>query len=290
MDIGRETWLWRKHLPDTLDILGMNRRHFLSVFSLAAGLAGCMTGPRPGNSTADSGDDRSPREPSATETPVDEPSVSVEFRSSYRYGVNDDGIGVLSPERDQFAFVSPPVSDAEPPPSAFRLVLGDEQFSPVSSVPGFRPWVPGIETVYTERIKTGSLLFDVPTAEVDTAALRYDGTSYPLPAAVGDRFATAPAFSLASVSVPDSVTPGEHIELRVTAVNEGDASGTYFAGFRSGGLPKVIDIPAEPGEKGAEAVTYEPNDGSEAMYFDFDYPGGDSQYEVTIESETTDTP
>lgn len=270
----------------------MHRRDFLTVFPLTAGLAGCINRSGPGNSTTPSYEDRSPSITTTRASPVQETSsVTVQLRSSYRYGINDDGIGVVSPAHDQFAFIDPPVPDEEPAPRSFHLALGDEQFTPVSPVPGFTPWTPGIEAVYSENRKAGSLMFDVPTIETDSAALLYDETKYPLSDEARNRLATAPEFSLTSVSVPESVTPDENIELRITVKNEGDATGTYLAGFRTGGYPKVIDVPLEPGEKGTSAVTYEAYDGSEVMYFDFDYPGGSSDYQVTIESDrTTDTP
>ncbi|WP_162224662.1 hypothetical protein [Halorussus amylolyticus] len=263
----------------------MDRRRLLKLLPLTAGLAGCTSESNPNESATES--TKSPASTSTKATTKEPSSVLVQFRSSYRYAVNDDGIGVLSPEHDQFVFISPPVTDEEPDTDAFRLALGDEQFEAVSSVPGFASLTPGIEAVYTEDSKSGTLMFDVPTTETDAAALVYDGTSHPLADDGSERLATAPDFSLKEVSVPESVTPGDFIELSVAVENEGTSGGTYLAGFRTGGYPKEVDIFVEPGEEGTETVTYEAYDGSEAMYFQFDYPGGDRSYEVAIESETT---
>lgn len=145
-------------------------------------------------------------------------------------------------------------------------------------------WTPGIEDVYTEDRKSGSLMFDIPTTEAESAVLVYDGTKYPLTEDARNRLATAPEFSLESVSVPESIAPDENIELSITVKNDGDAAGTYLAGFRTGGLPKIIDVPVEQGETGTGSVTYETYADSGSMYFDFDYPGGGRDYEVTIES------
>lgn len=263
----------------------MKRRYFLTALPLTACLAGCMN--------------RSAREATTPETttarktttapePATVREVTVQFRSSYRYVVNVDGIAVKPPRQDQFAFVSPPVSGA-PPPSAFDLMLGDELFSPATSSPGLENMstTPGIDDVYTKDNRNGVLMFDIPTTDVERAALLYDDTRYPLTDDARNRLARAPDFSLESVSVPDSVAPGEYIELSITVSNDGDAAGMYLAGFRYSGLPKEIDLPVDPGETGTDSVAYgvEPQD--ESMVFDFDYPGGSRDYEVTVESEST---
>lgn len=215
--------------------------------------------------------------------------VTVQFRSSYRYVINVDGIAVKPPRHDQFAFISPPVSGA-PPPGAFDLALGDELFGPATSGLEYEnvSTTPGIDDVYTKDNRTGVLVFDIPTTDVERAALLYDDTRYPLADDARDRLARAPEFSLESVSVPDSVTPNEDIELSITVSNDGDAAGRYLAGFRHSGLPKRIDLPVEPGETGTASVAYDVYDPqSESMGFDFDYPGGSRDYEVTIESRGT---
>jgi len=240
----------------------MNRRRFLKALPLTVCVAGCL-----GDST----------------TEQETAPVSVQLRSSYRYGVSTDGFGVKPPDNDQFAFVTPPDSAGDPAPGAYRLDLGNEQHSPVTSVPGFMSRTPSIEEVYTEGQQRGSLMFDIPTAETESAALRRDGTGYPLTEAARTRLATAPDFSLDSVSVPESVGPSENVAVAMTVTNDGDAAGTYLAGCRVGGLPREIDVPVEAGDAGSGSATFSSHPDSDSMYLNVAYPGGNREYEVTIE-------
>lgn len=260
----------------------MHRRQFLAALPLASGLAGCVSDSGPG-SLSPSGE-RQPATDTAASATATPPAVRL--RASYRYGINDDGIGVLAPENDQFAFVRPPTPDGGPPPTAFTLVLGDRRITPVSSVPGFTSWTPGVDSVYTEGDGSGSLLFDVPTVEADSATLLRNGGEYPLPDEDCERLATAPALRLESVAVPQSVAPEDRIVFDLTVTNEGDRTGAFLAGFRTGGYPKTVDVEVPPGETRSGSVAYDAYADTDAMYFDFDYPGGDRDYEVAIESET----
>jgi len=266
----------------------MDRRRFLASIPPVACLAGCAQEPQPGVSKEQPTQNQS-RTITRTRTPtVSEPSsISIQFRSSYRYIDGLDSIGVKSPESDQFAFVTPPVSEGSPAPSAFHLRLGDEQFTPASSVPGIEAKTPGVEGIYTTDDRRGSLVFDIPTVETENAALLFDGTRYPLTEVARGRLATAPEFSLESVSVPDSVAPDENVELSITVTNAGDAAGTYLAGFRTSGLPKAIDVPLEPGETETGSVTYDADADHEAMQFFFASPGGRRDYEVVVRSAAT---
>jgi hypothetical protein len=147
----------------------MRRRQFVAALPLASGLAGCLSGSEPTEST---GTDRpEPAETASTDTGTPEPAktVSPTLRSSYRYVINDDAIGVTPPERAQFAFVRPPDAHEERPPDAYALKLGSERFAPATSVSGFMSWTPGIDSVYTDDRRSGSLRFDVPAVEADSA-------------------------------------------------------------------------------------------------------------------------
>jgi len=244
----------------------MNRRHFLKTLPLTACMAGCL--------------DESSTDQEST-------SVTIELRSSYRYGVNDDGIGVKTPNYDQFVFITPPDSAGDLAPSAYHLDLGDEEYRPARSVPGFSSRTPTVEEVYTEENKSGPLMFDLPTTQTESASLQYDGTSYPLSEDARTQLATAPEFSLDFVSVPEAVGPNENVELSITVTNDGDAAGTYLAGCRVAGLPRDINVPVEAGETKSGGVTFQPPPDSDAMYLNFVYPGGDREYEVIIEPEQT---
>lgn len=257
----------------------MDRRRFLTALPLAAGLAGCVSSPGTDDTITSSNDSDS-----LTDTPAPRPAPDVRLRSSFRYGINDDGIDVEAPERDQFAFVRPPEQDGDPSPTDFSLALGDEQYTPASSVRGFGAWTPGVESVYTADGRSGWLKFDVPVIETDSAALVRDGTRYPLTAEDRARLATAPELHLDSVSVPETVAPGEAIRLGVTVTNEGDATGTFLAGFRTGGYPKTIDVVVAPGETASGSVSYG-GISENGAHFDFDYPGGGGSYQVSVESE-----
>jgi hypothetical protein len=213
--------------------------------------------------------------------------ATIELRSSYRYGVNDDGIGVKTSDYDQFVFITPPDSAGDLAPSAYHLDVGDEQYRPARLVPGLGSRTHSIEEIYTEENKSGSLMFDLPTTETESASLQYDGTSYPLSEDARTQLATAPDFSLDSVLIPEAVGPNENVELTVTVTNDGDAAGTYLAGCRVAGLPRDINVPVEAGETKSGSVTFQPPPDSDAMYLNFVYPGGDREYEVTIETEQT---
>lgn len=267
----------------------MKRRHFLNALPLTALMAGCTADSASTPSTQTPTQDNTPTS-TKTSTPTNqEPSkVDVKLRSSYRYGVGDDATGVKTPDYDQFAFISPPDSEGDPPPSAYQLTLGDEQYSPATSVPGFRSTTPDIDEVYTGERKSGSLMFDLPTVETESAALQYGGTRYPLTEDARTRLATAPDLSLESVSVPETVAPDRRmVALTVTVTNDGDAAGTYLTGCRVGGLPERITVPVESGETETDAVRFNTPDNGDAMYLNFVYPGGKEEYEVTIQSKNT---
>lgn len=301
----------------------MRRRTFVAALPAAAGLTG-LTGclgdsdgaespDRTGSPAPESGSTRpeptgtADGDPSTTDTPTTGGStpgglttsahtVRVRFRAAYRHVINVDGIRVVAPEADQFAFVHPPPTDGNsspdgnPPPDAFALALGDRRIAPTTFPRRYRSWTPGIESVYVPAARDGWLVFDVPVVEANEtndAALVFDGTRYPMPDEARSRLARAPELTLESVSVPESVRDGERIELGVTAANDGDREGLFLAGFRFSGLPKTIEVQVPPGETRSAAVTYESHGAGGSMHFDFDYPGGDDGYEVEILPGTT---
>jgi|GEM_PF-1249255 len=291
----------------------MRRRQLLAALPFVVGVTGCLDNAGRGEPSTGSPEVRGTATPTAHgeheegtvgTRGVSPGPVAVRLRSAYRYVVNVDGIDVQGPERDQFAFVSPPVDGTErqtgtpdgpeerrpatpegPSPDAFTLVLGDRQFEPTALPSPFDPWTPGIGTVYTPETRDGWLAFDVPAVETERAQLVYDGVRYPL-GVDRERLAGAPAFRLESVSVPESVAPDESIELGVTVTNEGDRAGTFLAGFRVSGLPQVVDVSADPDSTESESVAYDPFSGVPSMTFDFDYAGSDRNYEVAVEAGT----
>ena len=267
----------------------MRRRQFVAALPLVSGLAGCLSGSEPTEST---GTDRpGPAETTSTDTGTPEPAetVSTTLRSSYRYGINDDAIGVASPERAQFAFVRPPDAHEERPPDAYALKLGSERFAPATSVSGFMSWTPGIDSVYTDDRRGGSLRFDVPAVEADSAALLGDGRRWRLDESARERLATAPDLRLDSLQVPNSVEPNERFELGVTVSNDGDRTGTFLAGFRTGGYPKTIEVNVDPGSTESGSVTFEAFDDEREMSFAYSGPGTDERVSVVVRA-ATETP
>lgn len=254
----------------------MRRRRFLAALPAATALAGC------------SGDDAGQPTVSTTgeRTTTSTASVSLTLRASFRHVINDDGIRVVSPDRDQFAFIAPPATETELAPDRFTLALGQDRFDPrVIKTRGNPTWTPGVDSLYTSERTGGMLAFDVPSVEVDAASLLVNDATHPIEAADRERLASAPDLTLESVSVPDSVDRDEPIELGITVGNDGDREGLYLAGFRSGGLPETIDVTVPPGEKGSGSVEYATQD-AESMFFAFSFPGGDRNYEVEIEDGT----
>jgi hypothetical protein len=294
----------------------MRRRQFVAALPLATGLAGCSA---ESDRSASTGPPTRDRPPEATETATataatetatataatetatastaDDPlpSVSTVLRASYRHVVNTDGIDVTAPNRAQFAFVYPPADELGRQPEAFALELGDRRIEPAQSVEGFDILTPGVPSVYTDEHREGALRFDVPTVETDSAALVVEGRRYPLSASDVEELASAPDLSLSSVSVPESVPADASIELGVTATNDGDREGIFLAGFRHSGLPKTIDVTVPAGETVSKSIRYDVFYDEGSMYFDFDYPSGDRNYEVAIDPasvtpEANDTP
>lgn len=214
----------------------MDRRQFLATTALAAGLAGCPTGSVPIGGPATTA-----------------PSPDVTLRSALRYVVDNDAVGVAAPEAAQFAFVRPPPGAVGEPPGDFALELGDREFAPRSSIPGFQLLTPGVGQVYVDAKRSGWLAFDVPTVEAASSALVADGTRYPLPADSLPRFAAAPDLAPESVATPETVAPEGNYEVRVTVSNDGGREGTFLAGFQRGGLFRTVEVAVPAG--GTEAVT-----------------------------------
>lgn len=219
------------------------------------------------------------------------PFVPVTFRACHRYSHNADTINVVTPERDQFAYVEPPTAD-EHPLDAFALELNDREFSP-ASIRDFGAYhnTPGVENVYSERDPNGLVPFDVPELDVSTVNLRADGIRYPI--ADGDRqtFATAPDLQLECVSVPRSVTEGEDIVLDVMVSNDGARTGLFLAGGRIEGYPVLVDVSVPAGETNTEPLTFDGEFlGSSDARIYFTYPDGREGLDVEIVAETeTDT-
>ncbi|WP_459195121.1 hypothetical protein [Halosimplex sp. J119] len=263
----------------------MRRRQFVAALPLASGLAGCLGESGPTDSAGTS-PDSTETVSTAAGTPE---TVSATLRSSYRYGINDDAIGVTPPEQAQFAFVRPPDAAEERSPETYALELGSERFVPASSVTGFMSWTPGIDSVYTDDRRSGSLRFDVPTVEAETAALVGEDERWPLEQSAREHLASAPDLRLESMHVPNSVEPTERIELGVTVANGGERTGTFLAGFRRGGYPKTIEVTVDPGDSNSGSVAYDAGDSEGELSFAYSGPGTDDRVSVAVQAET-DTP
>ena len=266
----------------------MRRRQFVAALPLASGLAGCL-GRESTETTSTDSPESTETTSTATGTPEPVETVSPTLRSSYRYVINVDAIGVTPPERAQFAFVRPPDAHEERTLDVYTLELGSERFAPATSVSGFTSWTPGIDSVYTDDQRGGSLRFDVPAVEADSAALLGDGRRWQLDESTREHLARAPDLSLDSLQVPDSVEPDERFELGVTVSNDGDRTGTFLAGFRTGGYPKTIEVSVNPGSTESGAVTFEAFDDEREMSFAYSGPGANERVSVTVRA-ATETP
>ncbi|WP_123537381.1 hypothetical protein [Halosimplex salinum] len=251
----------------------MRRRQFVAALPLASGFAGCVGGSSRFGATE-------------TRSPAPDEPVQTTLRSSYRYGVNDDAIGVSAPEHAQFAFVRPPDTDTDHPTDAYTLEIGSERFAPATSVSGFMSWTPDVDSVYTDERRSGALRFDVPRVEADSAALLRDGRRWPLDESTRERLPTAPDLGLDSIDIPESVEPNERFELGVTVTNDGDRTGTFLAGFRTGGLPKTVEVEVDPGDTGAGSATFEAYDGEGEIPFAYSGPGESRRVAVDIVAGT----
>lgn len=224
----------------------MRRRHILALLATVITGAGCSgSGPSGTDETSRATDGG----PTAT---ADAPAASVVLRSAIRYVANDDAIRVDPPENDLFAFVRPATPDPTPtrlpPPSRYTLVLGAEEFVPRSTIPGFRLDTPGVGRAHTIAERGGWLVFDLPTVETTEGWLRWDGEHSPLPSDRLPWFGSVPAFTVRSVSVPDSVAPEGTIEVVVAVANDGGRAGTFLLGAQRGGLFETRDLTVAPGE------------------------------------------
>jgi len=244
-----------------------DRRALLGALTAVGsiGLAGSAVGAETASSAT----------PSDTRTTAP-PTPSVTLRSSFRYYYNTDAIGVDTPEEDQFAFVEVPQSVAGTPLEAFSLELGDREFQPRRTDIEY-PNTPGVGDLYTETDRTGALVFDVPTVEVEEGWLVSDGTRYALPEYILPEFARAPSFTAERVSTPDTVQSGDPIEITVEVTNEGDRRGVFLAGAREGSRTATVDIWADPGETTVGNLMYHsyaggPGDTVILMFTAPDYP------------------
>lgn len=287
----------------------MRRRTLLAALPASALLVGCNGqpgSPNPTESTDPTGSPE-PRDPNGTDqspseqdgTPTDDgPSTPLAWtlRASFRRTVNVDGVDVVTPTNAQFLFVEVPDIGGSPSRREFSLHLGEDRYDPRIIDPRYGAWTPGVDALYTSGTdpKPGRdiaeddvamLAFDLPTLEVESGALIFNGTEYPLEEDDFEDLARLPDLVLESVTVPDAVPQSENVELGVTVRNDGDIEGLFLAGFRYSGFPLAIDLSVPPGETRSESVSYETYEEG-VMTFDFDYPGGDRSYEVEIEGGT----
>jgi len=268
----------------------MRRRAFLAALPAFATVPGCLGGSTVQNTDAPDPETTASPPPSESPTPNRTP-VDVVLHAAIRYVHNDDAIGVDAPERDQFAFASPPVFDDGDGqllrPEAFALELGDERFRPRSSVPGFVLATPGVDEAYTDDGRFGRLVFDLSTVDTGTGALVRNGLRRPLPDDVVSRFATAPDFRVLSVDVPASTTPGGTFEVTAKVANDGDAPGTFLAGVQRGGLFETVSTRVEPGATGTARTRLEVHaDPGGVEYGRFVHAGVNVSFEVRVEAHT----
>lgn len=245
----------------------MRRRQFLVTLPVAAGLTGCTVG-------------SAPKQASSRESSP----ARVVLRSSLRYVVNDDAIGVEPPENDQFAFVEPPSIGEAPAPETATLDLDGERFTPRSDAPGFMLSTPGVDDAYTTEKPRGWLVFDLPTVGADRGTLIHDGTRYPLSEDSLSRFAAAPAFSVQSLTVPESVPPDGSLGVSVQVRNTGDRTGLFLAGLQRGGRYETFEPSVEPGETSRQTRRIEViADAGGAMYVQFVSAEYDEGFRVRVE-------
>jgi len=270
--------------------MGLDRRDALAVLASfgSAGLVGSGVGPagaRPASSPRD------------TQTAT-APAPSVTLRSSFRYYYNTDAIGIDTPEKDQFAFVEVPPGAAGTPLEAFSLELGDRAFQPrlmddvYPATPGVEelvvytgPDTPGGGETDTRPGRTGALIFDVPTVEVEEGWLVSDETRYALPDESLPSFARAPSFTLEAVSVPDTVQRGDPVEITVEVTNEGGRRGVFLAGAGQGSRSTTVNIWADPGETAVGTMALSLSGGS-IPHFVFNAPGYSDALSVRMVEQT----
>lgn len=261
----------------------MRRRQVLAAVPMAVGFAGCSSGP------SDSNTARSPTEtpePTSTPSPTPEPTPArVVFGSALRYVAGMDSLNLSPPSRAQFVFVQSDGFDYEQPSDAYELVLGEQRFSPLLSVPGRRLRVPDVGQPYSMEDQSGWLVFDLPLIDADTGSLRLNGTEFPIPADRLLSFAAAPSFDVQSVSVPDSVAPDEAITVTVEVANQGDRDGEFLAAIQQSGLPTGVEISVPAGEARTSTVELsgaekEPGSTSRVKFV---HAAGSTWYEIPVE-------
>lgn len=260
----------------------MNRRAVLAL--LSAGIAGCSGDPVDDAQEPSSEPTSSSRTDSATASPTQQPVSNLTFRSSLRYLHNDDAVDVVGPNRDQFVAFYPPIEDS-PPRAAFELALGERTFGPIEQ-PGFLLETPGIGPVYRES-EPGYLLFDVPTVEVESAALiRTDvGTRRPFKAETLPEFATSPELRLRALDVPETVAVDESVELQIEVANRGDRNGLFLGAIQL--ETRYVDVATEvpTGEARAEtAIFAHGSEAGEEFRFSFVHAGGFSRQTIDVVS------
>jgi hypothetical protein len=221
----------------------------------------------------------------ATETETATPVSAVSFASAIRYFHSNDAVGIDPPENAQFAFVSPP-SGVSAVPVSISLKLGEETFTPRSSVPGFQLSMPSTESVYTDTDRSGVLVFDLPRVEADSGVLVTPQGRHSIPTASLDTFAVAPTFEIRSVSLPETVTSNGYANVSVTVENVGDARGTFLAGFYGGSAFGTMETTVAPGERGTASggmTVYAEPDSS--AYMGVVWADGNEGESIPVESE-----
>jgi len=263
-------------------------------------LAGCNnrsdgTGSPVGSSSSDAVSSQDTNDVSTgTNSPITiGPSASVFLRTAYRFNYETDLIGVMEPDRDQFAFVTPPAEAPSPPPSEFTLERDDRQFPPVPIKGRVYPLMPGLPGgtggIYfdgapegsPETRRAGALLFDVPKMDVDSAALLHNGTRYPLPEGSLPQFATAPDFHVESVAVSEMVR-GQEVTLTVTVSNQGDRDGLFLAGGWIEAYPQTLNIGVPVGELRTGTISWDSFSGTGVTFV---YAGGRREFSAEDRTE-----
>lgn len=278
----------------------MRRRELLSLIPLTVGFGGCSSDSErvqsPSQTTREQGEGtpttvRSPTQSDTVSPTAESPSstgatATTVLRSAYRHRFYADAFRIVSPDRDQFAFVRPPENAHGRPPDEFELALGDRQYDPKTSL-RVPPLMPRVDEVYTAEDPSGWLAFDIPTVAVETGALIAHETQY----SVSNEFLTQSSrradFSVLSVSIPESVSSGEMINLEVEVRNNGDREGIFLGGFQHSGLPKLVTLRIKPDETVSGVATYEAYPDSGSMAFRFHYSGGNQNYDVSITGTKT---
>jgi hypothetical protein len=266
----------------------VSRRSYLTTLA-AAGLAGCVG--NPSGSTASSTPSR--------------PAVTIEAATvqySYRYGYNADEVRIRVPD-GQFVIVSVDAREVEPviDREAFSLVTSEGDHDQITIDYEYPAGldVPGVlymsEREGTDVEPRGWIAFDVPAQLDAEPSLRVETDTGSWEWELDTEKATAPPPAWEwTASGPETVTPGEPVDITVTAENVGDGPGA-FRGAVQYTFPlygfKPFDNVLGLGESGESVVSIRTDnaDPGDNLTYVVRTPTGTSEVSVGVESGQNST-